>query len=103
MSGECDECGEHATDCKCNCERNIFMCMCDDVYNKMTIIQNKYGIIFSSHVPIDWFSEIAKVFSKMYGYDIFDGIIATHYKASACLTTNELSDKWRKELKLDDQ
>ncbi len=59
-----------------------------------------YGIVISSPISLSLLPKIMEMFYEMYGFEICDALIASHYRGSVCMTTEKNSEKWRTELNL---
>ena len=60
-----------------------------------------YGVLFTFPLTIDHSCRIMDIYEKEFGYDMCDSEIAHEYNVALCLTTKELSEKWRAYLRID--
>ena len=68
--------------------------------NQYKIEHHEHGTLLIGRIPSRDMTEILKIFGRIYGYDLCDSLIANHYSATMCLTTEYHSNLWRKELGL---
>ncbi len=70
-------------------------------YNSYTVCEWKHGVSISSPMSCELLCGLFKIYKKIYGYDIIDGLISNHLNCAAVLTTQGESKLWRKELGLE--
>ena len=60
-----------------------------------------YGVLITFPISIEHSCSLMNHYYEEFGYDFCDREIAHEFNVALCLTTKELSEKWRKHLKID--
>lgn len=59
-----------------------------------------YGVLVYEPISASEVLAFVKIFKGLYNYDMLDGKISGHFRASFCITNKEMSELWREQLKI---